>query len=157
MDQRVRPAVTKREVDEFLACRRVAVIGASRHPRSFSRSVVRALVRRGCDVVPVNPHGEEIEGRRCFHSVEQIDPPVEAAIVLTPRRVAAQVADSCLAAAVPRVWFALTTDTAEAVERCRSGGIAVIAGRCPLMFLPGAGWIHRLHGFIDQLIGRYPR
>lgn len=37
---------TKRAIDSFLACRRVAVVGVSRDPKDFSRTVFRAFVHR---------------------------------------------------------------------------------------------------------------
>jgi hypothetical protein len=39
----------------------------------------------------------------------------------------------------------------EAVAFCRAHGIVVIAGECPYMFLPRAGFAHRLHGFLRRL------
>jgi hypothetical protein len=32
----------------------------------------------------------------------------------------------------------------------------LVAGACPYMFLPGAGFGHRLHGFVHRLLGRRP-
>ena len=41
--------------NEFLAQRRIALVGVSRNPRDLSRTLFRELRRRGYDVVPVNP------------------------------------------------------------------------------------------------------
>ena len=41
--------------NEFLAQRRIALVGVSRDPRDLSRTLFRELRRRGYDVVPVNP------------------------------------------------------------------------------------------------------
>ena len=38
----------------------------------------------------------------------------------------------------------------------RERGLEIVAGACPYMFLPGAGAIHRFHGFVLQLLGRKP-
>ena len=40
---------------------------------------------------------------------------------------------------------------------CQSKGIRVIAGECPFMFLPNAGFPHSWHRFIKQAMGSYPR
>jgi predicted CoA-binding protein len=55
------PMAAKQAIDSFLSCRRIAVLGVSRNPRDFSRSVLRAFVERGYDAVPVNPNGGEAE------------------------------------------------------------------------------------------------
>ena len=31
---------------------------------------------------------------------------------------------------------------------CEAQGMSVIAGECPLMYLPQTGWVHRLHGWL---------
>ncbi len=40
---------------EFLAQKRIALVGVSRQEKDFSRMVLRELVRRGYDVVPSAP------------------------------------------------------------------------------------------------------
>src|SRR5574340_634865 len=88
----------------FLASRRIALVGASRDPRSFSRGVQRALVARGYDVVPVNPAAGEVDGRRAFARPQDVAPPAEAALVLTPPGGAADAVRDCLAADIRRIW-----------------------------------------------------
>jgi hypothetical protein len=44
----------------------------------------------------------------------------------------------------------------KAVEFCRERGINIIAGECPLMFLPKNG-LHAIHGFIRKITGTYPK
>ena len=46
-----------------------------------------ALLRRGYDIVPINPQAQEIEGRRCFPQVREVTPAVEAVLLMTPPRV----------------------------------------------------------------------
>jgi hypothetical protein len=43
-----------------------------------------------------------------------------------------------------------------AVSYCRDHGISVVGGACPFMFLPGAGLVHRTHGFLARLFHRHP-
>jgi predicted CoA-binding protein len=42
-------------IEDFLAQMRIALIGVSRKPGSFSVPVFQEFCRRGYDVVPVNP------------------------------------------------------------------------------------------------------
>ena len=41
---------------EFLAQRRLAVVGASDDPKNFGKSVYKALKEHGCSVAAVNPN-----------------------------------------------------------------------------------------------------
>lgn len=134
----------------FLASRRIALVGASRDPRSFSQGVQRALVARGYDVVPVNPAAGEVDGRRAFARPQDVAPPAEAALVLTPPGGAADAVRDCLAAGIRRIWLHRGAGpgcaTAEALALCRAAGVEPVADLCPFMALPGAGLLHRVHG-----------
>ena len=52
---------------EFLAQRRIAVTGVSRHPENHGGNVVYGRLRdRGYDVFAVNPNADEVEGDACY-------------------------------------------------------------------------------------------
>src|SRR5947207_6643652 len=92
-------------VQEFLSRRRIAVVGVSRDRRSFSRSVFAELRRRGYDAVPVNPLGGEVDGVSFVRRVQDMDPPAEGALLLTPPAVTTEIVKDCAAAGIPRVWM----------------------------------------------------
>ena len=141
--------------NEFLAERRLAVVGVSRDPKNFSRGLFRELRSRGYDVIPVNPAGGEIEGQPCAARVQDVSPPVAGVLVMTRPDVSEQVVRDCAEAGVPRVWlhrgFGPGAVSPSAVDFCRLHGIAVIEGECPYMFLPASGFVHRVHGFFRRL------
>ena len=47
-------SVSLETIDDFLAQRRIAMVGISREPKNFSVMLFEELSRRGYDVVPVN-------------------------------------------------------------------------------------------------------
>lgn len=147
-------------IDGFLGCRRLAVVGVSRSSKDFTRLLFREFVKRGYDVVPVNPGVEEVEGRRCYARVEEIAPPVEGALVMTPAERSESVVRDCAEAGIPQVWLYRATGkgavSPEAVEFCREKGIDVMEG-CPFMFFPKPGFPHNLHGVILKLVGSFPK
>ena len=151
---------THAEINEFLACRRIALVGLSRNKHDFSRYLLRELVKRGYEIAPVNPAAQEIEGHRCFARVQEIAPPAEAALLMTPPHLTEEVVRDCAAAGVRKVWMHRSSGrgavSAAAVEFCRGNGIALVEGHCPLMFLPNTAFLHRAHGFLLKLTGGYP-
>jgi predicted CoA-binding protein len=151
---------SKRAIDSFLTCRRIAVVGVSRDPKDFSRAVFRAFVERGYDVVPVNAAGGEMDGRRAATRVGHVQPPPEAAFLLTPPAATGPVVRECADAGVKRVWLHRGAGqgavSPEAVALCRERGLEVVDGECPFMFLPDAGFVHRVHRFFRRLGGRLP-
>jgi predicted CoA-binding protein len=153
-------ATAHENIEDFLAQKRMALVGASRSKKHFTRTLWREFERRGYDVVPVNPNADELDGRKCYRSVSQIEPPVEAALIATTPGAAAAAADECARAGVRRVWLYRATGTgaatAEALEACARAGATASTG-CPLMFFPKAGFPHNLHRWVLKLAGSYPK
>jgi len=148
-------------IEDFLAQKRIAMVGISREPRSFSVTLFEGLCRRGYDVIPVNPKTPNVLGSRCFARVQDIQPPVQGALLMTSPDVTDRVVSDCAEAGIPRIWMYRAGGkgavSKRAVAFCQERGIAVIPGQCPFMFLPEAAGFHRFHGFIRKITGRYPR
>lgn len=148
-------------IEDFLAQKRVAMVGISRDPRSFSATLFEELCRRGYDVVPVNPKTPTVQGRRCFARLQDIQPPVDAVLLMTSPEIAERVVADCAEAGIHRVWMYRATGkgavSESAIALCHERGIQVVPGQCPFMFLPQAGAVHRLHGLFRKITGTYPR
>jgi uncharacterized protein len=148
-------------IQDFLAQKRIAMVGISRERRSDSALIFEELCRRGYDVVPVNPNVQEALGHRCFARVQDIQPPVEAALLMTSPDVTEKVVADCAEAGIRLVWMyrgiGKGSVSSNAIAFCQERGITVIPGECPFMFFPGTGGVHRFHGFLRKLTGHYPR
>jgi len=148
-------------VRDFLAHQRIGMAGISRDPANFSVKLFQELIRRGYEVAPVNPNLAEVQGRRCFGRVQEIEPPVEAVLLMTSPEVTETVVRDCAEAGVRTIWMYRAGGkgavSPKAVELCQEHGIRVIPGECPFMFLPGSAAFHRFHGFVRRITGRYPR
>jgi predicted CoA-binding protein len=153
--------VSLEAIEDFLAQKRIAMVGISRDPKQFSTMLFDEFCRRGYDMVLVNPATAELLGRRCFARVQDIQPAVDAAILMTSPEITESVVRDCAEAGIKRVWMyraggqGAVSD--EAVEFCRENGIAVVPGECPFMFWSDSHLGHRFHGFILKVVGRYPR
>jgi predicted CoA-binding protein len=145
---------------EFLAQRRVALVGVSHDPRELSRALFRELRQRGFDVVPVNPLLESVDGVPCARRVQDVKPAVDWALLMTSPEMSERVVRDCADAGVARVWLHRGAGrgavSPAAVSFCRDNGIAVVDGACPYMFLPKAGFVHRAHRFVARLLGHGP-
>jgi predicted CoA-binding protein len=148
-------------IEDFLDQKRIAMVGVSRDPGNFSVKLFEELCRRGYDIVPVNPNSAEVQGRRCFARVQDIQPPVEAALLMTSPQATEAVVNDCADAGIRRIWMYRAAGkgavSGKAVAFCQDHGIRLVPGQCPFMFLPDAAGFHRFHGFIRKITGRYPR
>lgn len=153
--------MTERQlIDDFLAQKRIAVVGVSRNPRDFTRMMLNEFLQRGYQALPVNPNASEIDGHACVPRVGQIRPRPDAVLVMTPASQSEAVAKECAEMGVERIWFYRAVGRGavdeRAIDLCEERGMRVVSGRCPFMFFPHPG-VHALHGFLLKLIGRYPR
>ncbi len=66
--------------------RSVAIVGASSKPGKVGYDILRNMVSSGYqgEVFPVNPHAEEILGRKCYPSLAQIDSDIDLAVIVVP-------------------------------------------------------------------------
>jgi hypothetical protein len=153
---------TRKQIDDFWALKRLAVVGVSRDPKHFSNAIWQELRQRRYEAVPVNPKVTELDGQRCFARVQDIQPPVEGVLIMTPPTATEQVVHDCAEAGVNRVWMHRgaggggSVDPA-AVKYCAAHGIDVVEGFCPYMFLPGTPFFHGMHAFFKKVTGSYPK
>jgi uncharacterized protein len=73
--------------------------------QSISAILFKELSHRGYDIVAVNPNVQEVMGRRCFARVQDIQPPVEAALLLTSPEITEVVVRDCAESGIRRVWM----------------------------------------------------
>lgn len=148
-------------INEFLMQKRFAVVGVSRDPRDFSRRLFTDLLKRGYNIIPVNPSAKELEGRQCFARLRDIKPPVTSALLMTSRTITDQVVRDCADAGVTLVWIfgisGVKDISPTALKICEEYGIEVVPGYCPYMFMPMTAFFHRAHAFAWKVIGRYPK
>lgn len=151
---------TRQAIQDFLAQKRIALVGASRNPKDFNTCMFRDLREQGYDVVPVNPGAKEIDGVPCYESVQAIQPPVDAVLIMTRADAAATVVNDCQQAGIKRIWLYRASGKGAvsdaAIDFCKRNGITVVPGACPYMFLPKTAWVHRLHGAFLKIFGAYP-
>jgi len=147
-------------IQDFLAQKRIAVVGVSRDPKDFSRGLLRSMRQHGYDALAVNPTLTSADDAPGYARLEDIAPAVDGVLVMTSPAVTDQVVQECARLHIPRVWMYRAGGqgavSSQAVEFCREQGIAVVPGECPYMFLTAEHWFHRLHGFIMKITGAYP-
>ena len=153
--------VTKAVIDNFLAAKRIAVIGVSRNSKDYSRSLFRELVKHGYEVIPVNPNIDKVDGISCFKSLRDIQPVPERAVIILPENKTEQAVLDCAEVGIKDIWLhrqvgSGVSDT-RAIFRAEEKGLNLITGYCMFMFLPRASFFHKFHGKIQKFMGTYPK
>jgi predicted CoA-binding protein len=98
----------------------VAVIGASNNRQKFGNKAVRAFVRQGYTVVPINPNEVEVEGLATFKSVLDVPGPIDMASFYVPPDIGLQVIEQVASKQIPEVWLNPGAESDELIARARS-------------------------------------
>lgn len=151
------------KVHDFLAQKRIAVVGVSRHNshHPVGNLIYHRLKKSGHDVFPVNPHMQTFEGDRCYPDLRSIPGGVDGVVIITRPETTERIVRDCGDAGVRRVWMHRSlakgsSVSPEAVEYCRAHEISVIAGGCPMMFGPGVDFGHRCMRWAMKVTGGLP-
>ena len=147
-------------VSEFLAQERLAVAGVSREGKLPANVIFRKLRAAGYEVYPVNPKAEEVEGVPCYPDLASVPARLQGVVVATPSQATEAVVRECVALGIPRVWmhrsFGEGSVSETAVAACRSAGISVIPGACPMMYLEPVDLGHRCFRWVLGTLGKLP-
>jgi len=156
------PDTLDAKVDDFLAQKRIAVVGVSRknsHPAA--NLIYRRLKTSGHDVFAVNPHMQTFDGDRCYPDLHSIPGKVDGVVIVTRPETTERIVHQCSETGVRRVWMHQSirkgsSVSPEAVDYCRRHDISVIAGACPMMYGTDADVGHTFMRFVLKLTGGLP-
>ena len=147
---------------DFLANKRIAVTGVSRHPSDHgSNTVYQRLRARGYEVFAVNPNAESVEGDKAYPDLKSIPGGVGAVVIGTRPEAADATMRECVELGIKHVWMhhgaGATSVSSSATAYGREHGVRVIPGGCPLMFDPVSDGGHKAMRFVFTLTGVVPR
>lgn len=95
----------------------IAIIGASSRRDKFGNKSVRAHVTQGWTVYPIHPKESEIEGLKCYSSIQDLPETVDRVALYVPPSVGVRVLDEIAAAGSPEVYINPGAGSAELRER----------------------------------------
>jgi predicted CoA-binding protein len=149
-------------VDDFLAQKRIGVVGVSRDGQSPANAIYKKLKNEGHQVYAINPNAETLEGDKAYANVKSTPEKLDSVVVVTPPDVSKKIMEECAEAGISRVWlhgsFAHGSSvTDEAVQFGRDHNVKVIAGACPMMYGPTADIFHKGMCWWMKVTGKLPK
>ena len=158
-------------MEQFFNPKSIAVIGASDKPDSIGHTLVQNLIDGGYDgeILPVNPHLEEVHGLKAYRAITDAPPFTDLAIVAVPIAMTPEVVRQCVRAGTRGVIIIAAGgrelgEEGRLIEEQISGafegsGLRIIGPNClgvirparklNASFIPGMP-AHGIIGFISQ-------
>ena len=150
--------MTRQEaVEDFLSRKTLALIGASRGGKKFGNILLKDLMAKGYDVIPVHPDAAEIEGCPCVPSLAALPRPVGGLVLAVKPARAHDIVREAAAAGLTRIWMQQGSSSPEALRLCEELGITAIHDECLLMFAEPVKGIHGFHRWLWGFFGKLPR
>jgi predicted CoA-binding protein len=134
-------------VQDFLAQKKIAVVGVSDKRETGSNMAYKKFKQNGYQVYPINPRIPSYDGETCYPDLKSIPEKPDAVFILASPKVTDQIVQECAELGVKHVWMhclmgtksglskGTTSVSEDAVEMCQANGITVIPGSCPNQFL----------------------
>jgi hypothetical protein len=128
--------------DDYIAgilreARSFALVGASNNSVRPSYFVLKYLLAKGYDVVPVNPGlaGQAILGCRVAAGIADIDRPIDVVDIFRNSDAALQITREAIAhkerLGLKAIWMQLTVRNDDAARDAEAAGLKVVMNRCP--------------------------
>ncbi|MTJ05624.1 MAG: CoA-binding protein [Sediminimonas qiaohouensis] len=124
----------------------IAMVGASADKTKFSYGVLRVLHETGYDMIPVNPNPNltDIRGIPVYHSLEEIDRPVDMVEVFRPKEELYAITERAIAIGAKVLWGQIDVYDDRAAKLAEDAGLKVVMNRCPKIELFRPFWKPRL-------------
>lgn len=115
----------------------IALVGASSNTVRPSYFVLKYLLDKGYEVIPVNPGlaGQELLGQKVYDSLKDIPKPIDMVDIFRNSEAAGPITDEALGLdPKPKViWMQLSVRNDEAAAKAEAQGLQVVMNRCPKM------------------------
>ncbi len=148
--------VTLQQIEDFLGSGPIAMAGVSRNPKKFGFAAFKELKEKGMNIIPVNPHADEIHGSKVYHDIKSLPDDVKGLIIMTGKDQTAGVIREAKGKGIKNIWVQQMAESKEALNELEGSGINYITKECILMhYKPHS--IHKFHAAIRKFFRRFPR
>ena len=96
------------------------MIGASTNRTKFGNKAVRAFLKQGYTVIPINQAEPVVEGLTAYRSVLDVPGQIDLASLYVPPSIGRVVLDEIAKKGIPEVWLNPGADSPDVVERARA-------------------------------------
>lgn len=147
----------KKEIEEFLQPRRLAVAGVSRNNKKFGSVIFKELSDKGYDVLPINPNTDKINGKHCYKGISELPADITSLLIVTPKTQTNNVLREAINKGIKNIWVQQFSETEQTIKIAEEYQKEIIHDRCIFMFAEPVAGVHKFHRAILKLFGALPK
>ncbi len=111
-------------------CKRIALFGASPKADRPSHRIMRFLLEKGYEVIPIRSGVKEILNQRCYPSVRAVAGGIDLALIFRRSEEVPSLVAEAMARGVKAVWMQEGIISPEAFAQATQGGLRTVMDRC---------------------------
>ncbi|MGB4204296.1 MAG: CoA-binding protein [Bacteroidales bacterium] len=119
----------------FLNYKRIAVGGVSRNRDKYGNIVFRKLLKYGYQVFPVNKNTDEIEGHKCYRSIDDLPQNIDALVLVTPPEQSLELIRQANGLGIKNFWLQEGAENQEIIDFGKANDLNIITGYCIMVQL----------------------
>lgn len=120
-------------IKEFMAQKKFAVVGATANPEKYGNQIFKNLRARDYEVYPVNPRLKELEGVKCYASLDDIPVKVDVVDFVVPPEVTEVTLQKCKRLGLNRIWLQPGSESEAAIAYCHENNLKVVHDVCVML------------------------
>ncbi|OOC43418.1 CoA-binding protein [Thermosipho sp. 1074] len=110
--------------------KKIALVGATTNKEKFGYIILKDLISKGFEVIPVTPKYEEIEGIKVAKTIKELEEDVDLIVFVVPPKVGAVVTREVLERGFKNLWYQPGAYSSEIEEILKQSGVEVVRERC---------------------------
>jgi uncharacterized protein len=149
--------VSKQLIDNFYKEKRIAIAGVSRNPKKFGYQVFNELVKKGYDILPINPKASSINDIACYPEIDNLPADVESLLILTPKDQTDDILKKAINKGIKNIWVQQMSETSDTLKIAKEYNKEIIHHKCIFMFAEPIHSIHKFHRTLVKIFGGLPK
>lgn len=111
-------------------CRTIAVVGASPKTDRPSHRIMKYLMERGYEAIPIRRGVREVLGQPCYDSVKEVPDPIDLVLIFRRSEEVPPIVDEAIEKGAKAVWMQEGIVNTRAFRRAKEAGLKAVMDRC---------------------------
>ncbi|MBS4534257.1 CoA-binding protein [Clostridium sp. D2Q-14] len=112
-----------------------AVLGVTPNKEKFGYKIYKKLKDHGYEVYPINPKYEDIEGEKCYKSVENLPATPDVLNFVVSPKISYKAIDEAKKKGIKNLWFQPGTSNNEVLNKAKENNFNIANNNCVLVEL----------------------